>query len=111
MKTLGYCMTVVCVMNASLMGSVAWGSGADAQAPMNCANFRCHFGDVPKAAPPLIAAPFVSFYRDEVVKPMRPYHDWEPTARKLPNARAGRRNVAGQADKARGNEETSLSKH
>tara|TARA_B100000678_G_scaffold77304_1_gene63725 strand:+ start:585 stop:890 length:306 start_codon:yes stop_codon:yes gene_type:complete len=88
MKTLGCFMTVVCVMSWSAGANAGEGASAHAEAPLNCANFRCHFGDVPRAEPPLIAEPFVSFYRDAVVKPMRPYHDWEPTARRLPNPRA-----------------------
>ncbi len=90
MKTLGCFMTVVCVMSWSAGSSAGGGASAHAEEPLNCANFRCHFGDVPKAEPPLIAEPFVSFYRDAVVKPMRPYHDWEPTAWRLPNPRAAK---------------------
>ncbi|WP_251977575.1 hypothetical protein [Salinicola avicenniae] len=45
-----------------------------------CADFRCRFGDVPHRSPPLIAEPFESFYKDAVVRPMRPYQHWgEPS--------------------------------
>lgn len=94
MRTLGCLLTVICVTGAGLgssPGAMASGSAeANPEASLACANFRCRFGDVPKADPPLIAEPFVSFYRDQVVKPMRPYHDWEPTARQLPVSRSPR---------------------
>lgn len=65
-----------------------WSVWASAEESSECANFRCSFGDVPKANPPLIVEPFVSFYRDPVVQPMRPYHDWEPTARRVSGSSA-----------------------
>lgn len=71
---------VICMMG--------WSPWANAQAVSDCTNFRCRFGDVPKSDPPLIVEPFVSFYRDSVVRPMRPYHDWAPTDRRLHNASA-----------------------
>jgi len=85
----------------------AWSAETDAQKPMDCANFRCHFGDVPKAAPPLIAEPYVSFYRDAVVKPMRPYRDWEPTARQLPNAHAAEGDVSAREGSVSGDKSMS----
>lgn len=97
MKTFRYVMTVIGVVSWGLGGSAAWAKGVDAQAPMDCTDFRCHFGDVPKADPPLIAEPFVSFYRDQVVKPMRPYHDWEPTARQRPASPPPRDSLSAEA--------------
>ncbi|MDH4574543.1 hypothetical protein CUR86_20365 [Salinicola acroporae] len=66
------------------------GAEANPETSPACVNFRCRFGDVPRADPPLIAEPFVSFYRDQVVKPLQPYHDWEPTARQIPISRSPR---------------------
>ncbi|KAA0019561.1 hypothetical protein F0A16_04250 [Salinicola corii] len=97
MKTFRYVMTVIGVVSWGLGGSAAWAKGVDAQAPMDCTDFRCHFGDAPKADLPLIAEPFVSFYRDQVIKPMRPYHDREPTAWQLPVSRSPRDNPSDEA--------------
>lgn len=69
-------LTIVCAATLSVAVS--------APALSDCVDFRCRFGDVPKANAPLIVEPFHAFYRDSVVRPMRPYHDWEPTARRWP---------------------------
>lgn len=103
-------MTAVCVMAGGLGLSASAYAEASSAEPLGCADFRCDFGDVPKAAPPLIVEPFVSFYRDQVVMPMRPYHDWEPSTRKLPNTRAGQRDTAGKVGRGFGSaRESSLS--
>jgi hypothetical protein len=100
MKTLGYCLIVGWAMSWGAGWGIAWATETDAGSATGCANFRCEFGDVPKADPPLIVEPFVSFYRDSVVKPMRPYRNWEPTARKLPNPGADKRSAPGKAERA-----------
>lgn len=54
---------------------------ADAIEAESCADFRCEFGDVPKAAPPLLPEPFRSFYEDQTVRPMLPYQEWGKPSR------------------------------
>jgi len=98
MKTLRYCLAVGWVMSWGAGWGIAWATETDADPSTGCANFRCDFGDVPKDYPPLIAEPFVSFYRDSVVKPMRPYRDWEPTARQVPDLRATKGGVSARKD-------------
>ncbi len=98
MRTLGYSLIVGWVLSWVAVEGIAWATEMDADHSVGCSNFRCDFGDVPKAYPPLIAEPFVSFYRDSVVKPMRPYRDWRPTARQLPNAGVAKRHVSENAE-------------
>ncbi|WP_110693834.1 hypothetical protein [Salinicola halophyticus] len=97
MKTLGCCLIVGWMMSGGTGWGIAWASETGAESTTGCANFRCEFGDVPKAHSPLINEPFVSFYRDSVVKPMRPYRDWEPTARQMPGSRQPRDDTSGEA--------------